>query len=419
MTTPRLHFPKRFYWGASTSAHQVEGGTHNNWSEWELENATALSKQAEYKLSHLPIWPDIKEAATSPENYISGNAADHYHRYEEDFDFLTQMNMNAFRFSIEWSRIEPEEGVWDIEAIEHYKQYLAALKKRHIEPFVTLYHWTEPVWFTKKGGFEKAKNIDYFVRFAEKIMMELGHDMRYITTINEPDTVVLNGYFSREFPPQSASWPKGIMVYRNLLKAHKRVHALGKKMSRRFKIGFTKGYAYLYAGDEKLLSRIVVRGGYFLLDDIVLAYVGRKNDFIGLNYYFTDRFEGRKLIEATSDLSDMGWEMRPENLEKVLKRVGKRRPNVPIIITESGVADMHDTYRKKWIAYSVQAIDGAIKAGVRVEGYLHWSLLDNFEWAHGFWPRFGLVDVDYKTSKRTLRPSGVWFGKLIKNVRGL
>lgn len=419
MTKPSLHFPKRFYWGASTSAHQVEGGTHNNWSVWELENAKTLAHQAEYKQNELPIWPDVKEMATSPENYISGNAADHFHRYKEDFDILESMNANAFRFSIEWSRVEPEEGVWNIEAIEHYKTYIAELKKRHLEPFVTLYHWTEPVWFSKKGGFEKSKNIQYFVRFAEKIMMELGHDLRFITTINEPDTVVIHGYFSQEFPPQSHAWHKGIMVYRNLLSAHKQVYQLGHKMSRRFKIGFTKGYAYMSPEDDSRITKFMVRLSYFGLDDIVLAYVGRKTDFYGVNYYFTDRFKGRNVVHPKKDLSDFGWEMRPENLEHVLMRVHKRHPGVPIFVTESGVADMHDQYRKQWIAYSIQAMNNAIKAGVRLEGYMHWSLLDNFEWAHGFWPRFGLVEVDYKTFKRTVRPSAVWYGTVIKKLRSL
>lgn len=419
MTKPSLNFPKRFYWGASTSSHQVEGGTHNNWSEWEQENATALAHQAEYKSSHLPIWPDVKDAAMNPENYISGIAADHFHRYEEDFDYVRDLNMNAFRFSIEWSRIEPEEGVWDIEAIEHYRKYIAALKARHIEPFVTLYHWTEPVWFTKKGGFEKARNVDYFVRYAEKIMMELGQDLRYITTINEPDTVVIHGYFTQDFPPQSHAWYKGLMVYRNLLSAHKRVHTLGKRTSRRFKVGFTKGYSYSEGMDDSFLTRLHVRLRYLMLDDIVLGYVGRKTDFIGVNYYFTDRIVGRKTLPADKDLNNMGWEMRPENLEQVLTRLHQRHPGIPLIVTETGVADMHDDFRKKWIAYTIQAIHNVLKKGARIDGYMYWSLLDNFEWAHGFWPRFGLIEVDYKTLGRTVRPSAKWYGNLIKKLRGM
>ena len=131
----KLRFPKRFYWGASTSAHQVEGGTHNQWSIWELENAVALAQRARYQDTWLPDWERIEPQATDPKNYISGRATDHYSKYELDFDLLTKLNMNAFRFSIEWSRIEPEEGKWDTEAIEHYRKYLAALKERGIEPF--------------------------------------------------------------------------------------------------------------------------------------------------------------------------------------------------------------------------------------------------------------------------------------------
>lgn len=414
-----LHFPKRFLWGASTSAHQVEGGTHNQWSVWELENARSLAKQAEYKLAELPIWPEIKDEATNPDNYVSGQAVDHYNRYEADFDLVKDMNLNAFRFSIEWSRLEPEEGKWDPKAIEHYRKYLRALKARGIEPFVTLYHWTVPVWFAERGGFEKARNIAYFVRFAEKVLHELGKDIRYITTINEPDTVVGHGYFLQQHPPQAHSPLKGIWVYRNLLSAHRRVYAMAKRMSRRYQVGFTKSYAYVHGGDEHWLTRLTVRLDYLIRDDLVLTYVGKKMDFIGVNYYFSDRYVGRVISNEHTTANDLGWDLKPTDLELVLERLGRRYPDTPVIITESGVADMHDVYRKWWIAHSVQAVHNAMRSGVKVEGYLHWSLLDNFEWAYGRWPRFGLVAVDYKTLARTPRPSAIWYGKLVKKLRAL
>jgi len=135
-------FPKRFLWGVSTSAHQVEGGTHNQWSVWELENARSLAAQAEYRLGDLANWNAIKKQAKDPANYVSAKAADHFARYEADFDIAKKLNMNAMRFSVEWSRIEPKEGIWDVGAIAHYKRYVAALKKRGIEPVVTLFHFT-------------------------------------------------------------------------------------------------------------------------------------------------------------------------------------------------------------------------------------------------------------------------------------
>lgn len=412
-------FPKRFFWGASTSSHQVEGNTHNNWSVWELENAKSLASAAPYKVSHLPVWPQIKDEAEDPRNYVSGIAADHYRRYELDFDIAQKLNFNAFRFSIEWSRIEPEEGKWDLDEIEHYRRYIQAIKKRGMEPFITLYHWVVPTWFSDRGGFEHAGNVKYFVRFAEKILQGLGSELRFITTINEPDTVSIHGYITLEHPPQRHSMFKAFWVYRNLLKAHKDVYKMGKKMSRRFKIGFTKGYAWVRAGDERRRTKWAVRADFWLRDDVVLGYVGRKTDFIGLNYYFSDRHIGLKIDNTAENLSDLGWEMRPEDLEHVLKRLWKRH-KTPIIITESGVADRNDAYRQRWILKSIMAMDGAMKDGVEILGYLHWALIDNFEWAYGRWPRFGLVEIDYDNDlKRKVRKSAMWYGQVIKKMRGL
>lgn len=419
MANVKLKFPKRFLWGAATSAHQVEGGNHNQWSVWELENARALASAAPHKLGYLDNWNDIKDQATDPSNYVSGQATDHFNRYETDFDLLQSMNLNTFRFSIEWSRIEPKEGQFDSAAIQHYRDYLKSLKRRGIEPFVTLYHWTVPVWFEQKGSFERGKNIKYFVRFAEKILDELGPELSYITTINEPDTVLIHGYITGQHPPQKSSWWLGVWVYVNLLRAHKRIYKLARGRSRRFKVGWTKSYAFVRSKQHDWKSRLSVRLDYLLRDDLALWFIGKKTAFIGVNYYFSDLRQRTKLIDhsAATPRNDLGWEMLPDDLELVLKRLGARRPNIPLIITESGVADARDNYRKWWIAHSLKAVDAALRAGVRIDGYLHWSLLDNFEWAYGFWPRFGLIEVDYKTLERSLRPSAKWYGQAVKQMR--
>ncbi len=411
-------FPKRFLWGASTAAHQVEGNTHNNWTVWELENAKSLAKAAKYRLEHLPVWPEVKKLASTPENYVSGRAVDHYNRYEQDFDIVKRMNLNSFRFSIEWSRIEPEEGAWNLGEIEHYRQYIKALKRRGIEPFVTLFHWTLPVWFAQKGGFEKQKNIQYFVRFADKIFEELGAELRYITTINEPDTVVSHGYYLQLHPPAKHSLAKLVWVYRNLLKAHKEVYSLAQKRSRRFKVGFTKGYAYVKPATDTFLSRFAARIDHVLRDDIVLAYVGRKTAFLGVNYYFTDEYTGLKPSHEPGEVSDLGWEMHPENLEYVLVRLKKHKK--PLFVTETGVADRNDSYRKEWLNGTIRSVSNALEAGVDVQGYMHWSLLDNFEWAYGRWPCFGLVGIDYEHDlKRIPRKSALYYALFVKKVRGL
>lgn len=413
-----LTFPKHFYWGASTSAHQIEGSNHNNWSVWELENAKSLAKSAEWKLSDLPAWAEIRKQATDPDNYVSGVAVDHYERYELDLALAEKLNLNAFRFSIEWSRIEPEEGVWSREAIDHYREYIREIKKRGMEPLPTLYHWTTPVWFSDRGGFEKSNNIKYFQRFAERVIDEYHQDIRYITTINEPDTVVSHGYITLDHPPQSRSYVKAFLVYRNLLRAHKGIHKYAHRKSRRLKVGFTKSYAWVRAGDDRLITRWAVRADLWLRDDVVLWYVRRKLDFIGVNYYFSDRHVGIGIDNTNEQLNDLGWEMRPGDLKHVLVRLKKW--NKPIIITESGVADHADAFRKQWIATTIAAIHGAIGEGADVFGYLHWSLLDNFEWAYGRWPRFGLIEIDYENNlKRTVRPSGLWYAKLVKRMRGM
>ena len=415
---PLLKFPSRFLWGAATSAHQIEGNNHNNWSVWELENAKSLAKSAEYKLADLPGWAEVSAAATDPDNYVSGEAIDHYSRYKLDLAIAEKLHLNAFRFSIEWSRIEPQEGIWDREAIDHYRDYIREIKRRGMEPLPTLYHWTVPVWFQEKGGFERSSNVKFFARYAEKVIDEYHQDIRYITTINEPDTVISHGYITLDHPPQQRSFLKAFIVYRNLMKAHKVVYVYAHKKSRRLKVGFTKSYAWVRAGDERALTRLAVRVDFWLRDDLVIRYVRHKLDFLGVNYYFSDQHIGARIVNEQENLNDLGWEMRPSDLKHVLVRLGKWK--LPILITESGVADRHDTYRKQWIAQSLAAVAAARQAGVDVIGYLHWSLFDNFEWAYGRWPRFGLIEIDYANDKkRIVRPSGIWYGKLVKKMRGL
>lgn len=411
-----LSFPKRFFWGASTSAHQVEGGTHNQWTVWELENARILAAQAPYQAKYLPKWDEIKDEATDPHNYVSAAAADHYNRYPEDFAYLKAMNMNAFRFSIEWSRIEPTEGAWSVEAIQHYREYLEALKAKGIEPFVTLWHWTMPVWFVEKGGFEKRSNIKYFVRFAEKVLQELGKDFRYVITINEPDTYMAQGYLVGKWPPMKQRKFMALWVYLNLARAHRLVYKMAKSKSRKFVVGLSKNSPHQYAGDDATVSRIAAAISTWGADSFFLNRVRRKLDFIGVNYYFTNRFLGYRIHNPNERVNDLGWDMQPQNIEFVLERLW-RKYKLPLIVTENGLADRDDEHRKWWISQTLLAMHKALQKGVRLEGYLHWSLLDNFEWASGFWPRFGLLSVDLKTKKRFPRESAKWFAKLIKQIR--
>lgn len=411
-----LKFPKRFLWGAATAAHQIEGNTHNQWTVWELEHAKTKAAQAEYQYGDLPNWPAVKKAAKAPENYVSAELADHYTRYKEDFDLLQKMHMNAYRFSIEWSRVEPEEGAWSVPAIEHYKEYIRELKRREIEPVVTLFHFTLPVWFTAMGGFEKRANVKYFVRFAEKVLEEFGKDIRYIITINEPEVYAYESYRLGNWPPSKTGFFTWWRVMDNLAYAHNKIALMVRRQNRRLKVSIAKNSCYFYAGDDAWLSRACANIMQYFQDDFFLKKVVNQCDFLGINYYFTNRVYGYRIHNPDATVSDLGWDLSPADLQYVLERLD-RKYKLPIIITENGLADAADEQRQWWLTQTLIAMQKAIDEGVRLEGYLHWSLLDNFEWDKGKWPRFGLAEIEYKTGARTLRPSAQWFGRVIKHIR--
>jgi beta-glucosidase len=411
-----LKFPKKFLWGAATSAHQVEGGTHNQWSVWELENAKSLAAQSEYHFGELESWPKNEAEAKNPDSYVSGKSADHYNRYEQDFDLLKKLNMNAFRFSIEWSRVEPQEGAWNIEAVEHYKAYVAELNRRGIEPIVTLFHFTLPTWFAAMGGFEKKKNIQYFVRFAEKIIRELGSGVRLVITVNEPEVYAYESYMMGYWPPNVTSKITTRRVLNNLAYAHNQAAAAIHAINRRYRVSVAKNSPYIYAGDNALLSRKYADFLQFARDDYFLRKVVKNCDFMGVNYYFSDRAYGYRVHNPDEKVSDLGWDLSPSNIQQTLERLHEKY-HLPILITENGLADREDENRQWWITQTLIGMQKAMDNGVVLEGYLHWSLLDNFEWDKGRWPRFGLAAINYDTQQRTLRPSALWFGKIIKHLR--
>ena len=411
-------FPQRFLWGASVSAHQVEGGTNNQWTAWEQANAKSLAHKAPYRLDHLARWDAIKIQAIDPDNYVSGSAVDHFNRFTEDFDYLKRMNMNSFRFSIEWSRIEPKEGEWSEAGLAFYHRYFNELRARKITPVVTLFHFSLPAWFSEKGGFERTKNIDYFVRFAEKVFDEYGAHLRLVCTINEPYIYVSRGWIDEDGWPPAKHGAKvtAARVFHNLALAHKRVFLLARRKSRRFKVGIAANIAHNYRVDDKQKTKLLYQRVTQLSDELFLRRINKSCDWIGLNFYFSNRLKEGRIENLNERVSDVGWEMLPDSIEPVIMRL-HRLFNKPIIITENGVADMTDSYRKWWLAHTLHAMHSALRNGARVEGYLHWSLLDNFEWADGKWPRFGLVAVDYRTMEREIRQSGVWFGKVIARLK--
>lgn len=398
------------------SAHQIEGGNHNQWTVWELENARSLAAQAEYQYGDLDNWSEIENDAKQPDNYVSGKAVEHYERYKDDIAIAKKLNMNALRFSVEWSRIEPNEGAWDVEAIAHYKAYVRELVRQGIEPVLTLFHFTLPVWFAERGGFERRSNIRYFLRFTEKILAELGGDITYVITINEPEVYATQSYFEGRWPPMVQSKLKFLSVLSNLAHAHNRAARMIHQTSRRYKVSVAKNSNYIYAGDTARLSLLSAGLMQYAQDDYFLNKVRRYCDFLGVNYYFSQRVYGYRIHNPELKVSDLGWDMNPADLEHTLERLAAKY-KLPLIITENGVADSSDEKRQWWMTHTISALQRTLAKGVDIRGYLHSSLLDNFEWDKGKWPRFGLVEVNYDTMERTVRPSGRRFGAMIKKVR--
>ena len=413
-----LNFSDKFLWGASVSTHQVEGCNHNQWSIWELETARQRAAESEYNYSHLDCWEDIKDQVILPSNYVSGVSSDHYNRYVSDFEYVKTLNFTALRSGIEWSRIEPEDGKFDKQALAHYQDYFKELKKAGVTPILTLWHWTFPEWFADKGGFLKRSNVKYFVRYVKFIMENFGVDIKYFITINEPTTYAGMSYYEKRWPPQKKSVVATVRVLHNLALAHRRAYKIIKKRYPKSQVGLAHSLSYFYAGDSSIISRFSAWVAHKVGNEYFLNLVKKQQDYFGLNYYFANRLVGTRVHNLNKEQNDLGWSLEPDKLRPFLSVLYKKY-KLPIIITESGVADRQDKYRKWWIAQSIKAIDGAQKDGVMMLGYIHWSLLDNFEWAEGFWPRFGLIEVDYKTQQRSLRPSAKWYGQVIGKIRGL
>ncbi len=409
----KIKFPKNFLWGSATSAHQVEGNNYNNWSEWEKENAKKLAKEARNKWTN---WQQKKfPEMFQPENYISGRACDHYQRYKEDFDMAKNLGHNTHRFSIEWSRIEPEEGKFDEKEIEHYRKVILALRARGIEPFVTLWHWTNPIWITKKGGENNKQFPIYFSRYVKKIIQELGDVVDYWITINEPMSVIANSYIAGAWPPQKRNVLAAWRVYKILAKTHNEAYKTIHKINNNTKVGFANIITDFEANNKKSqLDRVIVKVANYLTRDKFLKLTNNHNDFLTVQYYFHKKIKFLGVAKNKNKKnSDLGWEIYPEGIYHILKDLQKY--HLPIYITENGLADADDSRREEFIKKHLRWVHKAIQEGVDVRGYFYWSLLDNFEWDKGFWPRFGLVKVNFKTQERKIRLSALAYAKICQN----
>lgn len=419
-------FPRGFFWGAATSAHQVEGNNHNDWSQWEKANAERLAKVAPafYK-TRVPNWSSFEDQARDPDNYISGAAADHYNRYSEDIKIMADLGLHAYRFSIEWSRIEPQEGKFNQDAIDHYRKVIRTLRDKGLEPFVTLHHFTNPIWLVQKDGWLNPSFPHYFARYAEFVGAQFSKDVKYWITINESESYLLGRYLRLrsaptwpwpDWPDSERSLQKYSKAKKNMVKAHKAAYAAIKRISPQVQVGFS--HAMVYFEPQNFLVKPLVAflnraGGAGFLNK-----VRHHQDFIGVNYYprILVRIRGLNPVKffitdpEAKDITDFGLEIYPPGIYKVTQSV--KHYNVPIYITENGIADSQDHRRGDFISQHLRWLHRSIEDGADVRGYFYWSLLDNFEWSAGFWPQFGLVSVDRNTMQRLVRPSAKIYGQI-------
>ena len=421
-------FPADFAWGVATSAHQVEGGNSNNqWAAWE------------------------KRGRIKSKDCV-GRACDWWRNAEQDFDLAQSLGVNALRLSVEWSRIEPEEGQWEEAALARYRQMLRALHERGIRPFVTLHHFTNPQWFEDKQAFANAESVALFQRFTQRVVAALGDLCRDWATFNEPNVYTSLGYFLGEFPPgKKGRFMQAAQVTRNLCRAHAAVYHTIHALQADANVGWAQHYVvFKPRKPESALDRWLcgfiqrrfndnfaegIRSGRgpFPLNRFGRSLPDVKDtcDFVGINYYSRLRvgFDRRSLRTLFVQISvpphkpqgDSGievpyGEVYPEGLRRAVEHfAGFKRP---IYILENGVPDREDRIRPWVIESIVSQMRALLAEGVDLRGYFHWTLTDNFEWNEGWHLRFGLFELDPVTQMRKPRPSAQLYARLIRESMG-
>ncbi len=413
-------FPKGFYFGASTSAHQVEGGNKNDFTEQEKEVCDIRAKnyrehytfQAKI-LGREPDWKSIEKEASDPKNYISGLACDHYNLYEKDFDLACKLGHNSHRFSIEWARIEPKEGKFDKKELLHYKKVVKALRKRGIEPFVTLWHFSLPIWFQKSGGWLRKDADELFTRYVEKVVSYLKDDVKYWMTLNEPMVWAADSYLLGIFPPEKKSFPTFLKILYRLGRAHISAYKVIKEIDENAQVGLVIDNPYFEPYKNRLYNRVIKFIADHIYSKSLLFYVRNSLDFIGLNHYFHNVVNFGFNKKCCGKINDMGIEMHPKSMYHAIMELCSFHK--PVYVTESGTADREDKYRAWYIREILKNVLNAIHDGADVKGYFHWSLLDNYEWDKGYWPKMGLIKVNFDTLAREVRDSAYTYTEIIKN----
>lgn len=385
----RLEFPAGFRWGTATAAHQIEGGNHNNdWWDWEHAPGTACVEP-------------------------SGDACDSWHRWREDVAICRDLGVDDYRFSVEWSRIEPAPGEWSTAAVAHYREQCEALLAVGIDPVVTLHHFTSPRWIAAQGGWTNPATAEHFAAFAGRIMAELGPVVRRVCTVNEPNIVSAATYLSGTFPPGTVDVELRRVANRVFIDGHRRAVDAVRSAAPGVPVGITLALVDYQAvdGGEAKLERIRSR----VQDEFLDALEG--DDFVGVQTYSRERIgpdgqlgpePGRAVVET------MGYEVDPEAVANTVRYAWERTGGaVPILVTENGIATDDDEQRREFVRDALVALHACIGEGIDLRGYTYWSLLDNFEWAYGYPPRFGLVSVDRETFERTPKESARWYASVI------
>lgn len=398
-------FPVDFLWGAATAPHQVEGGNVNS-DMWSNE------------------WAKVSRF-TEP----SGDACDHYHRYREDIGLLADVGLNSYRFGVEWARIEPEEGFFSRAALDHYRRMVGSCLERGVTPVVTYNHSSTPRWFAADGAWRNTAAADRFARYAGRVTGHLGDLLPWICTLNEPNIVSMivqlglapatdrdapRGTSSTEgqTPSQAGppmAWPDPSVEV--MAKAHRKAVDAIKSGPGDPMVGWTLALSDLQPADGGQQRWQAVRQSA-LLDWLE---VSRDDDFVGVQSYIRERIgpDGALPVPDGTAVAQTGWEVYPQALGHTV-RLAAEHAQVPVLVTENGIATGDDDAR---IAYTAQALEGLARCvtdGVDVRGYLHWSLLDNFEWMSGYQMTFGLIAVDRTTFERTVKPSARWLGEVAR-----
>lgn len=374
------HFPPGFLFGGATSAHQVEGGNHNDWSAWE-------------------------NAGHSRD--LSGSACNHWDlaQFAADLDLAKSLKINAYRLSVEWSRVMPAPREINYMALNRYAEMLQLIHVAGMKTIVTLWHFTSPLWFVEEGNWENSASVSSFLAYVTIISHALGDMVDYFCTLNEPILWVRLAYLWGLFPPgKKKNYVTAIRVTQNLLRAHNAAYAI---LHATAPVGVASNMAWYVSARRNPLAWLAAKYENYLFNHWFLRHT--RNDFIGLNYYLTEALRVHLLPPR---IENHATPYPAQGFFHMLMAL--HRYHLPIIVTENGTADS-DELRIIFLQEHIAAMGAAMGAGADVRGYFYWSLISNFEWADGYSKRFGLIDIDRATGKRTVLPSALVYKKIIEN----